>query len=1006
MRASIMLVLAAVCGLLIAVTFLLSENQVGAEKDAKSKSRELWTTSKVKGSPDPPAPYRVELAFPNLKFNEPLAMTSAPGTDRLFVVERYGRVLSFPNDPQVEQADVLLDLSEDKVIYGVAFHPKFDENGYFYVTYIDNPKQELPLGTHLARFQMTDKDAFKSDPATEKVVLRWPSGGHNGGCLKFGPDGFLYVGTGDSSGINDEGLNGQDITNVSGAILRIDVDHPDGDKAYSIPSDNPFADTEGARGEIWAYGLRQPWKFTFDTQTGNLWTGNVGQDLWEMIFRIERGGNYGWSVAEGSHPFRPERTRGPSPILPPIVEHDHANFRSITGGYVYHGKHLKELQGAYIYGDYDTGRIWMLRYDGDTKKVTDNHELVDSSLRLVGFGEDHAGELYLVDHISGRISKLSPNTAKASTDFPRKLSQTGLFASVKNHQPAVGLVAYDVIAPEWADGASKERYLALPGESKIEFETLTYPQPAPGAPPGWKFPDGTVIVETLSLEMEAGNPASSRRLETRILHHERTAGSEQVGDQYWQGYTYIWNDEQTDAVLLEDPRGRDHTFEIQDASAAGGKRQQTWHFPSRTECTVCHNMAAKYVLGVTTHQLNHDYKTGGETANQLTTFAELGLFTEPLSKPAEELPRLVDYHDEHQELGLRARSYLHANCSHCHRKWGGGNAKFQLLATLDLKETGALDVRPAHGTFQMTQAKLLAAGDPYRSVAFYRMAKLGPGRMPRLGSSVADRKGLKLIHDWIVGIPTSHPTGNSEGNKDLIAVGLHELDTENLDDKKRNALADGLLASTSLASQTAWLVSEGKIKSKNRDLLIVRARQHADGRIRDLFERFLPEEKRTKRLGSVIRPEEILAMNGNAAEGRRVFFEAAGVQCKNCHKIQGQGKEVGPDLSQIGKKYQPAELLETILDPSKKIEPKYLVYVAETTAGKIHTGLLIKQTEDEIVLKTADDKLIKLKPSEVELLVTQRKSLMPDLLLRDMTAQQVADLTAFLSGLKQGTDSK
>ena len=235
---------------------------------------------------------------------------------------------------------------------------------------------------------------------------------------------------------------------------------------------------------------------------------------------------------------------------------------------------------------------------------------------------------------------------------------------------------------------------------------------------------------------------------------------------------------------------------------------------------------------------------------------------------------------------------------------------------------------------------------------------------------------------------------------------MHELDTENLDDKKRNALADGLLASTSLASQTAWLVSEGKIKSKNRDLLIVRARQHADGRIRDLFERFLPEEKRTKRLGSVIRPEEILAMNGNAAEGRRVFFEAAGVQCKNCHKIQGQGKEVGPDLSQIGKKYQPAELLETILDPSKKIEPKYLVYVAETTAGKIHTGLLIKQTEDEIVLKTADDKLIKLKPSEVELLVTQRKSLMPDLLLRDMTAQQVADLTAFLSGLKQGTDSK
>ncbi|MBT4866169.1 MAG: c-type cytochrome [Planctomycetaceae bacterium] len=1002
MRASSTLVLVVVCGILIAATFLLSDNQADAVKNTQSKPRELWTTSKVKGSPDPPAPFRVELAFPNLTFNEPLAMTSAPGTDRLFVAERYGKVLSFPNDPNVEQADVLLDLGKDKVIYGVAFHPKFGENGHFYVTYIDNPKAEDPHGTHVSRFTMTDKDAFKADPESEQLILRWPSGGHNGGCLKFGHDDFLYIGTGDSSGINDEGLNGQDITTLSGAILRIDVDHPNGEnKTYGIPSDNPFVDEPEARGEIWAYGLRQPWKFTFDTQTGDLWTGNVGQDLWEMVFRIERGGNYGWSVTESSHPFRPERKRGPSPILPPIVEHDHANFRSITGGFVYRGKRLEDLQGAYIYGDYDTGRIWMLRYDGDTKKVTDHKELVDSSLRLVGFGEDHAGELYLVDHISGRINRLSPNTAQASTDFPRKLSQTGLFTSVKDHTPATGLVAYDVIAPEWADGASKERYVALPGESQIEFETLTYPQPAPGAPAGWKFPDGTVLVETLSLEMTAGDPTSSRRIETRILHHERTAGSEQVGDQYWQGYTYIWNDEQSDAVLLEDPRGRDHTFEIADASADHGKRKQTWHFPSRTECTVCHNMAAKYVLGVTTHQLNRDFKHDGETTNQLDTFDDLGLFTEPLSKSADELPHLVNYHDEKQELDLRARSYLHANCSHCHRKWGGGNAKFQLLATLDLKETGALDVRPAHGTFQMTQAKLLASGDPYRSVAFYRMAKLGPGRMPRLGSTVTDQAGLKLIHDWIVGIPTSDPTERWEGNPDLITISLRMLDVQNIDDKTRNDLIDRLLASTSLASRMAWLVSEGKIKSKDRDLLIVRAGQQADGQIRDLFERFLPEEQRTKRLGNVVKPEELLALNGNAERGRIVFFEAAGVQCKNCHKIQGKGKEVGPDLSQIGKKYKPAELLDTILNPSKKIEKEYLTYIAETIAGKVHTGLLVKKTESEVVLKTAEDKLIELKPSEVEVLVPQQKSLMPDLLLRDMTAQQVADLTAFLSGLKK-----
>ena len=188
---------------------------------------------------------------------------------------------------------------------------------------------------------------------------------------------------------------------------------------------------------------------------------------------------------------------------------------------------------------------------------------------------------------------ISPNPAEATADFPRKLSETGLFTSVENLTPAAGLISYSVIAPQWNDGADKERYLAIPGDSQIEFETMTYPQPAPGAPRGWKFPDGTVLVETIFLEMETGIPGSRRRLETRIQHHERLVGNEVIGDQYWQGYTYVWNDEQTDAVLLEDPKGRNRTFTILDAQAPGGKRQQTWHFPSRTECTICHNMAAK-----------------------------------------------------------------------------------------------------------------------------------------------------------------------------------------------------------------------------------------------------------------------------------------------------------------------------------------------------------------------------------------------------------------------------
>ena len=331
------------------------------------QERTPWTTSKIRGAPDPPAPYRIERVFEKLKFAEPLDLVSAPGTDRLFVAERYGKIYSFPNDPRVERAELFLDLG--KVIYGMAFHPKFSENGYVYVTYLADPKNELPDGTHVSRFQVRARQpvALRSRAASN-FCLTWPSGGHNGGCLQFGPDGYLYIATGDAGEIADPNEAGQDLSNLPGSILRIDVDRRDADKAYAIPADNPFVGVAGARAEIWAFGLRQPWKMSFDRETGDLWTGNVGQDLWEMIYRIERGGNYGWSITEGSHPFRPERKRGPGPIIPPIVEHDHANFRSITGGFVYRGRRLPELVGAYIYGDYDTGRIWMLRYDREAEQ--------------------------------------------------------------------------------------------------------------------------------------------------------------------------------------------------------------------------------------------------------------------------------------------------------------------------------------------------------------------------------------------------------------------------------------------------------------------------------------------------------------------------------------------------------------------------------------------------------------------------------------------------------------
>lgn len=733
----------------IALALSASEG-LGAEPVGIQK-RIPWTTSKVKGSPEPPAPYRSEVAFPKLKFFEPLELTPVPWQNRLAIAERKGKLFTFVNDAKTEKADLLLDMK--KTVYGLVFHPQFAKNPYVYVTYVLDPEKTQPKGSRVARFDVKVGDTLTADPASEKIIFEWPSGGHNGGCLRFGPDGFLYIATGDGSGIADEFHTGQDVSDVLASLLRIDVDHADGDKAYSIPKDNPFVSMKGARPEIWAYGLRQAWKYSFDRASGALWAGEVGQDLWEMVYKIEKGGNYGWSIMEGTHPFRPERKKGPTPILPPIVEHPHVDFRSLTGGFVYHGKRLKDLAGAYIYGDYDTGRIWSFRYDG--KKVSDHQELVDTPLRVVCFGEDEKGEIYHVDFMGGQIHRLAPAPKVATPDnFPRKLSETGLFTvkngNIKDHQPAPGLIPYSVNAPLWSDHAIKDRFLALPAQSQIEFETITYPQPAPGAPPGWRFPDGTVMVKTFSLELEPGKP---RRLETRLLHFEQLTGTEEVGDQYWHGYTYVWNDEQTDAELL-DTRGLDKVFTVKDPKAEGGKRKQTWHFPSRAECTLCHTMPAKFTLGVNTLQMNknHDYGNG-VVANQLRTLEHLGIFKKPLPASPEKLPRLVNYEDKALDINQRARSYLHANCAHCHMKWGGGNADFQLLATLALKDTNTIDTRPGQGAFELKDPRIIVPGDPARSMVPFRMARLGLGRMPHIASSVVDEEAVKLLQEWIKQLP-------------------------------------------------------------------------------------------------------------------------------------------------------------------------------------------------------------------------------------------------------------
>jgi uncharacterized repeat protein (TIGR03806 family) len=745
---------------------LLAASAFAVESPAKKKAfdiehRQLWTTDNIHGSPEPPDPYTTEVAFPKIKLFEPLSVDWIPNAflNGFAVATRPGKIVYFPIKPDVDRVTEIIDLK--RTVYGVAFHPEFTTNGQFFVTSII--EFDKPNGSRISRFTVKDLKArqYEADLESEEVIFEWPSGGHNGGCLRFGPDGYLYIATGDGSGIADGLQTGQDLSDALGAILRIDVDHRDPGKNYAIPKDNPFVNVPGARGEIWSFGHRQVWKFSFDNNTKRLWGGEVGQDLWEMVYLIERGGNYGWSVMEGAHPFRPERTKGPGEFVKPIVEHPHSDFRSITGGYVYQSDRLPELKGTYIYGDYDTGKLWSLKYDQSTSKrgknsdlkkgVVSNHrELADTQIRIVEFAQDLRGDVYLLDFAGGQFHTIVKSPPVVATKpFPQKLSQTGLFASTKEHVPATGLIPYSVNAALWSDGAEKERFLALPGDSKIGFDKVVYPHGPDYPDLGWRFPDGTVLVKTFSMEMEKGNPASAKRLETRILQYRKMPGNDdEYGAQYWSGYTYVWNEEQTDAELLA-AGGLDRTLTIKDAAAADGKRDITWHFPSRAECALCHTMAAKYALGVTTLQMNKDHDYGGKIANQLAVLEKLGVFQEKLPMPPAELPSLADYHNEKEDLQLRARSYLHANCAHCHRKWGGGNAEFELHASFPLTLTAAVDAKPGQGTFKLTDPKIIAPGDPHRSMILERMKLEGLGRMPHIASKVVDKEGVELIEKWL-----------------------------------------------------------------------------------------------------------------------------------------------------------------------------------------------------------------------------------------------------------------
>jgi glucose/arabinose dehydrogenase len=327
------------------------------------------------------------------------------GTGRLFVMEKEGRVQIVENGqidatPFLDIHDEVSSAATECGLLGLAFHPDFKNNHRVYACYTTEK-----FGKLQSRISEFTADAFNThaDPGTEKELMRFdqPYTNHKGGCIMFGPDKMLYIGVGDGGSETDPDKHGQDLGVIFSKILRIDVDHG---QPYKVPDDNPFVGRKGAIPETWSWGFRNPWRFSFDSQTGALWCGDVGQDTWEEVDLVEKGKNYGWSAREGKHDYKPERAVGP--LTDPIKDYNHSEGRCVIGGYVYRGKAIPALDGIYVYGDYNLGWIAGLGYDG--KKVTFDAHLLQSPLDISSFGEDHEGELYVCSLARGQVFLIGP----------------------------------------------------------------------------------------------------------------------------------------------------------------------------------------------------------------------------------------------------------------------------------------------------------------------------------------------------------------------------------------------------------------------------------------------------------------------------------------------------------------------------------------------------------------------------------------------------------------------
>lgn len=741
-----------------------SSSVSSSSSSSSSVSSSISSSSSSSSSSSGPAPTRVDSGFQERASNQschapdapssalgsyaftwvngipngidsPIYLTQAPGVnDRYYVVERPGRIRSFVLGGA--NSTLAVDFSADVINSGeggalsMAFHPNFAVNRYAYV-FLTARRQvygitdsSVSMVTVVRRFTVSPDGLTFSNPvdvlaplnANDSRFSHQPTN-HKGGWIGFSPvDGYLYIALGDKGEwpgnaplANNFSHPSYDMNSLHGKILRINVN---GGSPYTIPANNPFASGPGGAPEIFAWGLRNPWRASFDRLTGDLWVGDVGEGAREEINRIVLGGAYGWPFREGNLDRCNNCARGQQAIAP-IVDLPRSNgWIAVIGGYVYRGTAMPELQGRYIFGDFIRSGVTTISYDGNGNAFVE--DLVPNGGSSPSFSEDNAGNIWRI-HTWGGFERLTQTSAPPAQEFPATLSATGCFSSGNIRQPAPGVVPYDLNSPLWSDGAAKERYFAIPDGTHIGIQGNGQ----------WEFPVGSVLIKTFLLQ--------NMPIETRLLVRQ------QNGE--WGGYSYEWNNAGTEAQLLA--AGKTKTV-------AG----QVWRYPSGAQCMSCHtapngNPGAERVLGLETAQINRDFiYPGNFIANQIQTLATVGYF---VANPAHHssLTQMPNPVTGSGSLNNRARAYLHTNCANCHQPGGPGLGGMDFRYASNWASAGYCNSAPAYGNLGVIDARLLKPGVASESIIPLRIARTDANRMPPLGVEIPDTQGLSVINAWI-----------------------------------------------------------------------------------------------------------------------------------------------------------------------------------------------------------------------------------------------------------------